>query len=70
VRDQLTLIRLRNTSPAFRGALTVADTDDRRLELTWRNGSDTATLHADLVDCGFEVITQQADGTEQRLAFG
>jgi sucrose phosphorylase len=70
VRDQLTLIRLRNTSPAFRGALTVADTDDRRLELTWRNGSDTATLHADLVDCTFEVTTEQVDDGAERLAFG
>jgi len=69
VRNQLALIRLRNTSPAFRGALTVADTEDRGLELAWRNGGDTATLRADLVDCKFEVTTKQADGTEQRLAF-
>ena len=69
VRNQLALIRLRNMSPAFRGALTVADTEDRGLELSWRNGGDTATLRADLVDCKFEVTTKQADGTEQRLAF-
>ena len=69
VRDQLALIRLRNTSPAFRGGLRVADTDDHRLHLTWRNGADTATLLADLADCSFEVLANQADGREQRLMF-
>ncbi|MBK1629403.1 glycosidase [Thiohalocapsa halophila] len=70
VRDQLALIRLRNTTPAFAGELTVVETADPKLELTWRNGADTATLRADLATAGFEVITRAADGTEQRLAFG
>ncbi len=69
VRDQLALIRLRNTHPAFRGELRVADTEDCRLSLTWRNGADTATLDADLVDCTLEVIAKRADGTDRRLAF-
>lgn len=70
VRDQLTLIGLRNTAPAFAGDLTVVETDDPRLELTWRNGADTATLRADLSSAAFEVLTRSADGTEQRLGFG
>jgi sucrose phosphorylase len=70
VRDQLELIRLRNTHPAFLGSLEVADTSDPELTLTWRNGSDVATLRADLATCAFEVNTRAADGTEQRLAFG
>jgi sucrose phosphorylase len=48
VRDQLELLRLRNTASAFRGTLGVADTDGQHLELTWRNGAAAATLRADL----------------------
>jgi sucrose phosphorylase len=70
VRDQLALIRLRNTSPAFRGELTVADTGDRRLTLSWRNGADIVTLDADLADLSFTITTKHPNGTEERLAFG
>jgi sucrose phosphorylase len=69
VRDQLILIRLRNGSPAFAGALTVADTADHRLALTWRNGRDTATLSADLADCNFEIVVRDATGGEFRETF-
>jgi sucrose phosphorylase len=70
VRDQLALIRLRNTCPAFRGYLDVEDTADPVLTLTWRRGRNTATLNADLATYGFEVVTHAADGTQERLAFG
>jgi sucrose phosphorylase len=70
VRDQLTLIQLRNTSPAFTGILTVADTDEQMLELRWRNGEDTATLVANLAACTFEITIRDAGGEERRLSFG
>jgi sucrose phosphorylase len=69
VRDQLALIRLRNTSRAFAGEATVADTADHRLEVTWRNGADRVTLTADLAACTFEIIVQDASGEERRLSF-
>jgi len=69
VRDQLALIRLRNTSRAFAGEATVADTADHRLEVSWRNGADRVTLKADLAACTFEVIVQNASGEERRLSF-
>jgi sucrose phosphorylase len=69
VRNQLELIRLRNRSPAFVGALSVADTDDDRMELTWRNGLHTATLSADLGACHFEVKTRDGNGRQVRLRF-
>jgi sucrose phosphorylase len=69
VRDQLALIRLRNTSRAFAGEATVADTADHRLEVTWRNGADRVTLTADLAACTFEIIVQDASGEERRLCF-
>jgi len=69
VRDQLALIRLRNTSRAFAGEATVADTADHLLEVSWRNGADRVTLKADLAACTFEVIVQNASGEERRLSF-
>jgi sucrose phosphorylase len=69
VRDQLALIRLRNTSRAFAGEATVADTEDHLLEVSWRNGADQVTLTADLAACTFEIIVQDASGEERRLCF-
>jgi len=69
VRDQLALIRLRNTSRAFAGEATVGDTEDHRLEISWRNGADQVTLTADLAACSFEIIVQDASGEERRLSF-
>ncbi len=55
VRDQLRMIRLRNTSPAFNGQLTVNDTDEHLLHLTWKNDNCTAGLEADLQNCSFTI---------------
>ena len=55
VQDQLTLIRLRNTSPAFNGKLIITDTDEHHLHLTWRNQEFSAVLRADLRDCSFSI---------------
>jgi sucrose phosphorylase len=57
VLDQLELLRLRNTSPAFSGSLEVDDTADDRLVLTWRNGDSWATLDADLATSRYTVTT-------------
>ncbi len=32
------------------------DTDSHCLEVTWKNGKHSATLHADVVDMSFEII--------------
>ena len=55
VRDQLELMRLRNKSPAFQGALVIHDSDRHRLHLTWTHHGCVATLNADLRDFGFSV---------------
>lgn len=57
VIDQIELLRLRNTSPAFAGTLEVGDTSERQLQLTWRNGADWATLDADLATGRYNVTT-------------
>ena len=64
VRDQLELMRLRNKSPAFHGELTIHDSDEHRLHLTWRRDECVATLNADLRNYGFSVTHQGKDCAE------
>lgn len=65
------LLRLRNTCPAFDGAVQVLpDAGDGRLTVTWRNGQSSATLNADFRDMRFR-ITACSGGTEtvEKLVF-
>jgi sucrose phosphorylase len=64
VRDQLQLIRLRNTHPAFDGELELVDSDEGQLNLSWRHPEGTATLIADLADFSFTVTSSDAEGNE------
>ena len=69
VRDQLALIRLRNTSPAFAGELELHETPAHRLRLTWRNGDvASATLEADLARHAFTVYRDEGNGEQVLLA--
>ena len=65
VRDQLDLIRLRNTSPAFAGEMRVAETAPHLLHITWEHPGATATLEADLRDHSFTVY--EGDRTGERV---
>jgi len=69
VRDQLDIIRLRNTSPAFEGELTVGNTDEHHLRLTWQNQGCEAALEADLRDLSFSITHKEASGEEKVLAY-
>jgi len=69
VQDQLQLIRLRNTSPAFDGKLEVIATDAHRLHLKWENSGSTAILKADLRDHSFSVFHKDAAGEESVLSY-
>ncbi len=64
VRDQLELLRLRNTSPAFDGELIVGSTDEHRLYLTWQTQACAATLDADLRDCSFSITHKEKASDE------
>jgi len=66
VLNQLELMRLRNTSPAFNGELEIGDTDEHHLHMTWKNGACSATLVANLQDHSF-TITHTDDAGEERL---
>lgn len=66
VKDQLELIRLRNTLFAFQGELTVGNTDEHCMLLTWECQDSTATLSADLRDCSFS-ITHKENNTDEKV---
>ena len=70
VQDQLALMKLRNTSPAFDGALEIGDTEEHVLELTWRHQSCSALLKADLRGHGFTVTETDGAGETRSLSFG
>jgi len=55
VIEQLEMLRLRNTSPAFAGTLEIGDSEPDRLLLRWTNGDASATLDADLASEAFTI---------------
>jgi len=69
VRNQLQLIRLRNTSPAFEGTLTIHDCAEHELRLTWTHGACVASLQANLMDFAFCVTHRDEAGVETRLEY-
>ncbi len=69
VRDQLELMRLRNTSPAFGGELTVNSTDEHRLQLTWKHQECAATLNADLRGYSFSITHKEKASDENVLSY-
>jgi len=69
VHDQLKLMRLRNTSPAFDGELTIGKTDDHLLHLIWRNGSYAAVLQADLLEHRFTIAHTDGHGEESLFEY-
>lgn len=63
VRQQLELLKFRNTFPAFGfdGKLDVLNDQPHILKLRWENNSSSATLIADLKEYSFEIITSDED---------
>lgn len=60
VKDQLSLLKLRNTHPAFSmdSKLTIEKTESNILKLIWKNGSKMATLKANLLTYNFNIETR------------
>jgi sucrose phosphorylase len=69
VLDQLQMIRLRNTSPAFNGQLEIGETDKNTLKLTWKNGNDTAYLQADLKNLDFFIRYTDDSSKDNVISF-
>ncbi len=70
VRDQIELLRLRNTSPAFAGEMEVVETEPHRLHIVWRHPQATATLMADLRSHDFTVFQDKGAGDEILMSAG
>ena len=64
-RDQVSLLRLRNSCGAFcpEAEISVSCPGERQLELRWAHGGETATLRADLAALRFTVRAEK-DGQE------
>jgi sucrose phosphorylase len=65
VLDQLELIRLRNTSAAFKGEMMVIETEPQLLHITWQHPEASATLKANLYNHSFTVY--QGTGTNEEV---
>jgi sucrose phosphorylase len=68
VLNQLKIMRLRNTSKAFLGKLSINNTLDEELDLSWSFGMDSVRLKANLKSYDF-TIDQTASGVSERLTF-
>ena len=65
VQDQLEMIRLRNTSPAFQGEFEIELAEPHLLKMDWRKDNCGATLQADLKSLSFTI--EHRDGNERKL---
>jgi len=68
VRNQLEIIRLRNTSKAFSGNVVIKDTPTYEIDILWKNKSDFAQLKANLITRTF-IITYTENGENKTFAF-
>jgi sucrose phosphorylase len=64
VLDQLQLIRLRNTSAAFKGEMKIIATEPWLLHISWQHPEASATLKADLRNHSFTVYQGNAGDEE------
>ena len=69
VQDQLALMRLRNTSSAFNGELTVGSTDEHCLHLSWKLHECVASLIADLRTYSFSIIHKENSSDEEVMSY-
>ncbi len=69
VQGQLALLRLRNTLPAFHGELNIHDSEDDKLQLSWKHGPSEASLIADLKTSEFAIKYTDENGKQDSLEF-
>ena len=61
VANQLQLMRLRNTSKAFLGKMTIHDSPENKISISWTNENCIAKLKANLIDFSFKVSHSEND---------
>ncbi len=59
VCKQLDLIRLRNTSKAFLGSVTINDSYDSKIDILWKKDTTTAHLKVDLLTLEYNVFLNE-----------
>lgn len=55
VKQQIELIKLRNTHKAFKGEITINATSDSKIDIVWKNSDDYAQLKVDLDNLVFDI---------------
>lgn len=70
VRDQLEIMRIRNTSAAFNGELTIGHTDEHSLQLSWSHQQSMASLDADLRNHSFRITYKENSDDTNVLSYG
>jgi sucrose phosphorylase len=68
VQQLLSLIRIRNTHPAFNGSFAFDGATDQELSMRWTHGKELAALFIDFADLRFELQFDGAAGP-QKLRF-
>ena len=64
VKNQLQLIKLRNTLDAFSGKVTIKDASENALEILWEHNDSFASLSANLKTLKFKITYQQSEKIE------
>lgn len=67
VKKLLSLLRFRNSHPAFDGEVSVSGGENGKLCLRWENGINTAQLKADLAAKSFEITYTDDNGAQALL---
>jgi len=67
VKSQIALIRLRRNLPAFMGELSIENTKEHMLTLTWEYKKSNAKLIANLRDFTWEITYRDLDGVSMQL---
>ncbi len=70
VLDQLEMIHLRNTSPAFSGEMELIQSNEpHMLEMKWENKGNSAVLKADLKTYSFHIEHTDSSGNSQSYSY-
>ncbi|MCW8924221.1 MAG: glycosidase, partial [Gammaproteobacteria bacterium] len=69
VLDQLKLIQLRNTSPAFNGEMKVIETEPHLLHINWQHPDVSVTLKANLSNHDFTIYQDDGTGEQVLMSF-
>ena len=68
VLNQLKLIKLRNTSPVFKGKMTVIKSAPDEIHFKWKHKKEELSLKADLKNHNFKIM-QKSDSDKEALVF-